>query len=84
MSKRITRTMQKRFDLHNFTVRAMRLLARLDTHCKDQGLDAYLGEQETWNADYASDVKLLMGEAFEIMRLQIFVRQNGLDRELEP
>ena len=74
----------ERMNRHSFEVRAMRLVARLNAHCKDQGLDAYLSEWDTWNADYPSDVKLLMGEAFEIMRLQRFVEQNGLDGDLVP
>lgn len=66
-----------------FTIRALRLLKRLDDHCRDQGLDAYLPEWDTWNADYASDVKLLMGEAFEIMRLRNFAAEKGLLAKLE-
>jgi hypothetical protein len=62
----------------SFTIRALRLIERLDAHCRDQGLQAYLHEWETWNPEYASDVKLLMGEAFEIMRLNNFLREHDL------
>jgi hypothetical protein len=67
----------------SFTIRALRLVERLDAHCRDKGLHAYLPEWETWNADYASDIYLLMGEAFEVMRLQNFVKEKGLDHAEE-
>ena len=65
----------------SFTIRALRLVARLDSHCRDEGLHQYLKEQDTWNPEYASDVKLLMGEVFEIMRLQNFATEKGLEVE---
>lgn len=61
-----------------FVRRALRLIERLDSHCRDEGLHHYLKEMDTWNPNYASDVKLLMGEAFEIMRLQNYVKVKGI------
>ena len=61
-----------------FIRRALRLIKRLNDHCRDDGLHAYLGEMDTWNPSYASDVRVLMGEAFEIMRLSDFAKEHGL------
>ena len=61
-----------------FIRRAARLIERLDSHCRDEGLQAYLPDMHTWNPSYASDVHILMGEAFEIMRLQNWIKEKGL------
>lgn len=67
-----------RINRESFTIRALRLIKRLDAHCRDNGLQAYLKEMNTWNPAYDSDVKLLMGEAFEIMRLRNFAEEHDL------
>lgn len=67
-------------DRESFIIRALRLVERLNERCQDGGFDNEdLREWHTWNSDYSSDVKLLMGDVFEIMRLQNFVKEKGLN-----
>jgi hypothetical protein len=73
-----TKKAWRKINRESFTIRALRLVKRLDSHCRDNGLEAYLREKGTWNHDYDSDVKLTMGEAFEIMELSIFAAENDI------
>lgn len=82
MSKHERIIAQQRADYNinmvSFQHRAMELVERLDSRCRDKGLKCHLHEMDTWDHAYQSEVYLTMGEAFEIMRLMNFVKEKGL------